>query len=388
MTADPPPPSVPGPELRAPGRVPIHVTLRSFPVRPAVAVLAAVVLAGLAAGPAAAAPGPFSPSVLSVEQNDTPVDGWGGWLIWSRRADDGRYALIARGPDGTGVQLPVAPQDAPFDAGIGPGPDGKPVVVYTTCRDATSVTPTGCDVRRLDVTTGTDAPVPAASSPDADERFPSVWGTKIAFARPASAARPQRTGIAIAALDSTVAVAPTVFGARTEKQGRRRVSSTEYGPRGIDLRGSTVAASWRTAGKAPERWRLIVRRGSSAPRTVISATTNRRTLSRLGTPVLSSKDVTTPRQRAGATNRSELVRTTLSGSRTWALGSGFSDAQSERYGSALSAVTRTTATEMVVVRRLASDGRLSCKHPLLPDARGCELLALDAAKQPWRRIAG
>lgn len=362
------------------------MTLRPSPVRPAVLALAAVLGGAVAATPAAAAPGPFAPTVLSVEQNDTPVDGWGGWLVWSRRDDDGRYGLVARSPEGTGVRLGVAPQDAAIDAGIGPGPDGRPLVVYTVCRQATTVVPTGCDVRRLDVTTGEDAPVPAASSPDVDERFPSVWGTRVAFSRPASPARPLRTGIAIADLDSPVAVAPSVFGTRTEKRGRRRVTSPEYGPQGLDLRGSVVAASWRTAGAGPERWRLLVRRGSGAPRTVVSATTNRRTLSRLGRPVLSAREVVAPRQRAGTTNRSELLRSTLSGSRMWTLGSGFSDAQSERYGSALSAVTRITEDRLVVVRRLASDGRWSCKHPLLPAARGCELLQLDAAAQPWRRV--
>ncbi|MDO9409665.1 hypothetical protein [Patulibacter sp.] len=368
----------------------MYVTSRPSPVRPAALLLSAVALGALGAvgtAPAAAAPGPLAPTVLSVEQNDTPVDGWGGWLVWSRRDDDGRYRLVARTPDGTGVQLGVAPQDAPIDAGIGPGPDGTPLVVYTVCKQAATAVPTGCDVRRLDVLTGVDAPVPAASSPDVDERFPAVWGSRIAFSRPASAARPLRTGIAIADLGSTTAVGPTVFGTRTEKRGRRRVASPEYGPQGIDLRRSVVAASWRTAGAGPERWRLIVRRGSSAPRTVVSATTNRRTLSRLGRPALSAHEVVAPRQRAGTTNRSELLRSTLSGKRMWTLGSGFSDAQSERYGSALSAVTRITEDRLVVVRRLASDGRWSCKHPLLPDARGCELLQLDAEAQPWRRVA-
>jgi hypothetical protein len=360
------------------------VTLRHTPARPAVLALAALAFAGTATT-ADASPGPFAPTVISVEQNDTPVDGWGGWLVWSRREADGRFALIARGPDGTGVRLGVPTQEAPFDASVGPGPDGGPLVVYAACANTASATPTGCDVRRIDLATGQDAPVPAASAPGVDERYPAVWGDRIAFARPRSAARPERTGIAVADLDAPSPVAPTIFGTRTEKQGRRRVTAPAYGPRGLDLRGSTIAASWRTAGRGPERWRLVVARGDRAPRTVISATTNRRTLSRLGTPALSSRDVVAPRQRVGSTNRSELVRTTLSGSRVWTLGSGFSDAQSERYGSALSAVTRTTDAQLVVVRRLASDGRLSCRHPLLPDTRGCEILALDAAQQPWRR---
>lgn len=363
------------------------MTTRLSPARPAVALLPLTLLAGAVLPAAAsAAPGPFAPSVLSVEQNDTPVDGWDGWLVWSRRDDDGRYALVARRPDGTGVRLPVTPQAAPIDASIGPGPDREPTVVYTTCLSASTVAPRGCDVRRLDLDSGRDELVPAASSPDVDERFPSVWGTRIAFARPTSAEQPTRTGVALADLGADAPVAPTIFGARTEKQGRRRVASPSYGPEGIDLRGRTIAASWRTDGRGPERWRLVVERGTGRARTVVSATTSRRTLTRLGRPVLSRRDVVAPRQRAGRSSRSDLVRTTLDGRRTWTLGSGFSSAQTERYGSALSAVTRSTDARLVVVRRLASDGRWSCRHPLLPEARGCELLELDAADQPWRRV--
>lgn len=374
------------PELPAPARVPTHVTSRSPLLRPAV-VLAVLGAVGLVATPAAtAAPGPKAPTVLSVESNDTPVDGWDGWLVWSRREADGRYALVARNPVGEGLRLPVVPQDAPIDAGVGPGPTGTATVVYAACAKTTTTVPTGCDVRRMDLATGVDAAVPAASSPDVDERFPAIWGSTIAFSRPVSAKRPDRAGVSVADVDSPAAVAPTVFGARKEQVGRRRVSSPAYGPRGIDLRGSTLAVTWRTSGRAPERWRLLVGKGTRTPRTVLTATSTRRTLSRLGSPSLSATDVVAPQQRAGSTSRSELVRTTLDGRRAWTLGSGFTDAQTGRYGSALSAVTRTGDDQLVVVRRLASDGRWSCKHPLLPDARGCELLALQSSVQPWRRV--
>lgn len=373
------------PELPAPARVPIHVTSRSPLLRPAL-VLAVLGAAGVAAAPATAAPGPTAPTVLSVEANDTPVDGWDGWLIWSRREADGRYALVARTPAGDGLRLPVIPQDAPIDASVGPGPTGTPTVVYAACAKTTSTVPTGCDVRRMDLTTGVDAAVPAASSPDVDERFPSIWGSRIAFSRARSAKRPARTGVAIADVDATAAVAPTVFGTTKEKVGRRRVASTSYGPQGIDLRESTLAITWRTAGRAPERWRLLVSRAGRTPRTVLTAISTRRTLSRLGAPSLSATAVVAPQQRAGSTSRSELVRTTLDGKRAWTLGSGFTDAQTERYGSALSAATWLNEDQLVVVRRLASDGRWSCKHPLLPDARGCELLSLQSSVQPWRRF--
>ncbi|MBF6621647.1 MAG: hypothetical protein ITG02_15630, partial [Patulibacter sp.] len=94
-----------------------------------------------------------APALVSVEQHETPVDGWNGWLVWSRRGNDGRYSLIARHPAGDAKSLPVESQAAPIDASIGPGPDGEPLIVYSQCRNA-GPQPTVCDVHRLSPITG------------------------------------------------------------------------------------------------------------------------------------------------------------------------------------------------------------------------------------------
>jgi hypothetical protein len=356
-------------------------------------------LVALAAGVAAIAPAsaataaPASPratppaNVLSVEANDTAVDGWSGWLVWSRRDAAGTYGLVVRRPDGVGVDLPVQPQTVPIDASVGPGPDGGPLVVYTVCARPSTRIPTGCDVLRIDPRTGLGGPVPAASSPTADERFPSVWGDQIAFSSTPRADRPGRTGIAIAPIDGA-SVAPTVFGPRAEREPGGSQRATEYGAQGIDLREGTLAYSWRTT-TSVERWRLYVRRATDAGsgRSVVRATTDRRTISRLGRPALSATDVVAPRLRTGARSRSELVRATLGGTRLWSMPSGFTAAQTQRYGSALTAVARQAPGELVVVRRLASDGRWSCKNAAVPETQGCEVLALPASAQRWRRIA-
>jgi hypothetical protein len=364
------------------------VPLPRSPLAPALVALGCTVVAATPAHAATATPRATpAGTALSVESNDTPIDGWSGWLVWSRRNDQGTYGLVARRPDGVGVALPTEPQAAPIDASIGPGPDGGPLVVYTSCGRPTDRVPTGCDVLRIDPRTGLGGPVPAASSPTVDERFPSVWGDRIAFSTTPRADRPGRAGIAVAPLDGPAAAA-TIFGPRTEVEARGRRKATEYGPQGIDLREGTLAYSWRTT-TSVERWRLYVRRPDEAGsgRSVVRATTDPRTISRLGRPVLSATDVVAPRMRTGAHARSELVRATLGGTRLWSLASGFTAAQTERYGSALTAVARQAAGELVVVRRLASDGRWSCKNTAIPDAQGCEVLQLPADAQRWRRIA-
>jgi hypothetical protein len=102
--------------------------------------------------------------------------------------------------------------------------------------------------------------------------------------------------------------------------------------------------------------------------------------------VLSAAEVSVPRLRTGWRSRSEIYRTTLSGRKAWSLESGFTGAQTTRYGSALTAVAAPTPTALVLVRRLASDGRWSCKNAAVAEARGCEILQVDPTAQPWRAV--
>jgi hypothetical protein len=361
------------------------------PRRPSPLLLAGL-LAAAAAATGASAPdaaaadrGPQGASVLSVEPNDTAIDGWGGWLVWSRRADDGTFGLVARTPEGVGVRLPVPAQAAPIDASIGPGPDGGPLVVYARCERPAASPPTGCDVHRIDPRTGVDAPVPSASLPGVDERSPSVWGDRIAFSRSVGRLAARRSGVAVSTLDATAPPKRLIHGPRKERVGNRVRAVRTYTPDGIDLHGTDLAFVWH-AGGVFDRWRLVVRRGATTPKVLLTATSTRTTLRRLGRPVLSAGDVTVPRLRTGTRSRSEIYRTTLGGTRAWSLASGFTGAQTTRYGSALTAVAAPTPTSLVLVRRLASDGRWSCKNAAVAAARGCEILQVDPAAQPWRAV--
>lgn len=329
--------------------------------------------------------GPQGATVLSVEPNDTAIDGWGGWLVWSRRSDDGTFGLVARAPDGTGVRLPVPAQKAPIDASIGPGPDGGPLVVYARCTRPESARPTGCDVHRIDPRTGVDAPVPSASAPGVDERAPAVWGDRIAFSRSVGRPSARRSAVALSTLDAQKPTTPAIYPPDKERIGTGRRNFQAYTPDSIDLRGSTLAYVWHATGLR-DRWRLVVQRGSGRGRVVLTASTTSNTVRRLGRPVLSATDVLVPRLRTGYRSRSEIYRTTLTGTPAFTLESGFTGAQTARYGSALTAVAAPSPTALVLVRRLASDGRWSCRNAAVAEARGCEVLQVDRAAQPWRRV--
>ncbi|MCK9249173.1 MAG: hypothetical protein M0P31_09370 [Solirubrobacteraceae bacterium] len=359
------------------------------PARRITVALLAALGAAVAVAPAAAHGALSDPVKLTVEPNDSPLDGHDGWLLWSRRGDDGRYRLVVRRPDGTAAVLPVTPASGPLDASIGPGPDGAPLVVYRACERPTPDADRECDIRRIDPATGgDDRPVIAASRSGVDEGRPAVWGSRIAFARPIKAGRTRRQGIVVADLDAdSPAGRPTILGPVTESRRGRRVRARTSRPESLDLRDGRVAFVWRTAGPG-DRSRLMLASDASRPRprTLLTVRTTARTVSALGRPAMGATDVIVPKTRSGGGGRSTLERRSLRSGRGWSLRSGFSAAQTERYGSSLSAVARLDDASIVVVRRLASDGRHRCAIDALPGVEGCEVVRLDVDRQPWRRV--
>lgn len=368
------------------------------PRRSSLLVLALVgTLAGVPASPAHAALA--GPEALSVESGDTALDGWGGWLVWSRRDAGGAFTLVARAPDGTGLALPAPAQRRPYDARIGPGPDGRPLVVYSRCAAPAAQPPTGCDVWRIDPDSGETRAVAAASRPDVDERLPTVWGTRIAFARQERGSRARRVGIAIAALDGPAPRRAVVHGPRNERRGRRPVRARSYGPVGLDLVGRRLAYTWEVRRRSGTvgSLRTALLTGSTRAPAVRSAQglfelpAARGSVSALGSPALgggqsTGLQVLAPVIRTGGGGRSTIVRTTIGGSRAWKLESGFTAGQTERYGSALSAVAWLDDARIATVRRLASDGRYGCRSAAAPGTEGCEVLALRLRAQPWRAL--
>ncbi|MGZ6707483.1 MAG: hypothetical protein ACXVFN_11135 [Solirubrobacteraceae bacterium] len=115
----------------------------------------------------------------------SPIAAYGGRLAWSAYdTATKRYALVTKA-GGVTTRVPVATRPVPFDVDLGPGPAGSVVAAYTRCTvDAPPAERArGCDVYLFDFATGRERRVAVASAPDANESWPSVWRSEIAFAR-------------------------------------------------------------------------------------------------------------------------------------------------------------------------------------------------------------
>jgi hypothetical protein len=107
----------------------------------------------------------------------TKVSAYGGRLIWNAfNPANQENRLMTRLGDGPVETVPIPPTPTPFEADLGPGPDGHVVAVYPRCEP-------GCDIFSFDFTTGREAKVPGASSPSFDEFPATIWKNRIAFAR-------------------------------------------------------------------------------------------------------------------------------------------------------------------------------------------------------------
>jgi hypothetical protein len=147
-------------------------------------VLAALVGALVLAAPAAA-------QDVAMLDRTSPIAAYGGRLLWSAFDPATQtYGLVTRVGGATSA-VPVGRRTVPFDADLGPGPDGAPVAVYSRC--ATEVAPgspgslygrgRGCDLYLYDFATSREMRIASASASDASEFWPTIWKGRLAFAR-------------------------------------------------------------------------------------------------------------------------------------------------------------------------------------------------------------
>jgi hypothetical protein len=147
----------------------------------------ALLLAALASLGAAAVSAAAQEQVVARLDAPAPIAAHQDVVAWSvRDAASGRWSLVTnRGP------VPVPTRGAPFDVDLGPGVRDEVVAVYSRCRTetgglgvyATLVEPwRGCDLYRATLD-GREERIAAASSPTADETWPTIWKTRVAFAR-------------------------------------------------------------------------------------------------------------------------------------------------------------------------------------------------------------
>jgi hypothetical protein len=107
----------------------------------------------------------------------TPVRTWGATALLSVREGDGFRLATQRGAQAA-VPLPgIAPASHPFEADVGPGPGGSPVIVFARCRAG------ACRLMRTTLEGNEEVAIGGSAGVNGFEHAPAVWGNRIAFAR-------------------------------------------------------------------------------------------------------------------------------------------------------------------------------------------------------------
>jgi hypothetical protein len=145
--------------------------------------LAAVCIAGLGTAAISASAGTDTP--IAATKRPTPIRSWGRVAVFSLYDEaSGEYHLAISRHGGPPETPALAPQSTPFEVDIGPGKGGSPTIVYSRCA-VTAPEPRGCDLYLylLNSLSGIESKLVGASSPNASETAPTIWGGRIAWAR-------------------------------------------------------------------------------------------------------------------------------------------------------------------------------------------------------------
>jgi hypothetical protein len=227
------------------------------------------VLAGattIQAAPAAA------DATLATAARPTPISAHAGRVVWSAWDTSSGHFVLMTVTAGAPVQrVPVPPRSVPFDVDLGPDAQGETVAAYSRChRDPPGRRPAvgnalaqmpewsaarGCNLHQFNFTTGRETRIADANAPDASQFLPTVWKTRVAFARVYERRR-GRLG------DRAYLYTRAVTGAERSRQvpagnrSRLRTCSgrpvrcrytVEPGPTSLDLAGRRLALGWDTA---------------------------------------------------------------------------------------------------------------------------------------------
>jgi hypothetical protein len=181
------------------------------------------------------------------------IDAFGGRVAWSDYDATINGWRLMEHAAGVTRALPVEPRRSPFDVDLGPDGRGGTIAVYSRCaRGLRLDLPTpqplraarhGCDLYSFSFTTGRETAIERLNS-RADEYWPSVWGSRIAFVRGYAGRRdPDRTSTPYLYLGNRRLRRPSsVLEVRMDDRTERvRLSTTIEG---LDLRGRTLAYAW------------------------------------------------------------------------------------------------------------------------------------------------
>jgi hypothetical protein len=219
-----------------------------------------LVLIAAAIAPSSAA---AADRVIATVDAPTHLSGYAGGIVWSSRDPaTGRFALMYMDAARPAAALQVPQRSVPFDADIGPGPDGTPWIVYSRCETepplttplSTSTVYTQgrrCRLYRFDLAGGQErriGPSPVAGS----DVLPSIWKGRIAFARVFDRRRsfPYVYATRIAGSSATRLPAGPRRGCAITNPGRPPVCGDrrQSRPTALDLRGTRLALAWEYKG--------------------------------------------------------------------------------------------------------------------------------------------
>jgi hypothetical protein len=213
---------------------------------------------------------------VATVANPTPVSFFAGRLIWSAFAPARNGYVLMTHAAGTTSPVPVQPRSVPFDVDLGPDEQGDTVAVYSRCgREPAGVgipkwrTGRGCDIFKFSFATGRETRVASANGARSSEFLPSIWDTRIAFARVYERRRGRAGDRAhlyarsVLGAGRATRLPPGARGTATfcvPSAGAKAVCriGVEDGPTALDLRGRRVAFSWDTSvqrcDRASEIW--------------------------------------------------------------------------------------------------------------------------------------
>ena len=143
--------------------------------------LTALCIAGL--GSAATSANAVADTPIGTTTRPTPIRAWDGVAAFSLYdSASGGYRLAISHNGGPPEVLAVAAQPTAFDVDVGRNRSGSPAIVYSRCA-STGRRPRGCDLYRYSLSAGSESKLAGASSPNASETSPTIWDTRVAWAR-------------------------------------------------------------------------------------------------------------------------------------------------------------------------------------------------------------
>jgi hypothetical protein len=120
---------------------------------------------------------------IDTTKRPTPIRFWGGVAAFSLYdSASNTYRLAISRNAGRSELVEVAAQARAFDVDVGPDESGSATLVYSRCASGV-LRPRGCDIYRYSLSARRESKLIDASTRNASEITPTVWGARIAFAR-------------------------------------------------------------------------------------------------------------------------------------------------------------------------------------------------------------